>query len=799
MFFKWRQNDTANIAGEPTLHSTVPLGTNGSSHSEYVIMRSPKTQGYTLGHFFGHDPKHELHILGNNHKDIPSAQTAAVEDHKLNIANPNRYDKPVQGELFHKAEAKDKKEAPKKKAPSKKNKEESKPKTSKPKAKKEAEKETKAKEEAQKEIIKPKEEAATEAAPKAKATPKTKKPAGEKKPKAKQAFSWLNESKGKSPAALKVKTKGPASKNVVVDPNKAPPKPTIQNTPTSSTPNWMESPNDPFLQAPTGKNVPPRPQVAKPAPADTTPEWMMSPDSKGQLPAKKPVEPWFKSPDPKDKSAPTPLQPRRVSPSSLRVNPATDPNSKPPAWMESPEDPWAMSAPTGQVPIKHPAVTPSAPQTGEEWLKPPYALPPPPPADHDAPDVAPVAPQSTPSVEQNPVEVEGYDYSHLLNPKHKENGVDLRVFHEPGGHKAVISHHGKPVSYMKAKFNPEDGTTTAGAMKLDPRYAGSGHDKIMQQAVFTHGLSRPKTPHTDIKPFKIKPGATFDLNTNNYQTPSSNKKLMSQQAEPAYSEDYVEKKESLNKSQSYSEAITNQENALEDPKVNINEIKQALYKAAKEEIANYTVQLEKLRKAAMDGGAMAPGMMADPGTMNMNEKSMEKVAPPGFDEATMHKLKAKYGVESAFKIAWAAHNKKDNKKDMSKDEDSVSGSTFPKVTGIDAIDADTGGGEAPGKSKEISASGAGGSVKPSVLKSAKGLIKNIKKGMGGGLKPPMAHAGSPTIPSMGGGMGKDEKSMGKTQEPSGTIPEKTISANGEKSWSKGAVIKNLASAPIKSE
>ncbi len=37
---------------------------------------------------------------------------------------------------------------------------------------------------------------------------------------------------------------------------------------------------------------------------------------------------------------------------------------------------------------------------------------------------------------------------------------------------------------------------------------------------------------------------------------------------------------------------------------------------------------------------------------------LEKKAPPGFSEETMHKLKQEHGVESAFKIAWAAHNKK---------------------------------------------------------------------------------------------------------------------------------------------
>ncbi len=40
-----------------------------------------------------------------------------------------------------------------------------------------------------------------------------------------------------------------------------------------------------------------------------------------------------------------------------------------------------------------------------------------------------------------------------------------------------------------------------------------------------------------------------------------------------------------------------------------------------------------------------------------SEPELQKVAPPGFSEATMHKLKREHGVEAAFKIAWAAHNK----------------------------------------------------------------------------------------------------------------------------------------------
>lgn len=42
---------------------------------------------------------------------------------------------------------------------------------------------------------------------------------------------------------------------------------------------------------------------------------------------------------------------------------------------------------------------------------------------------------------------------------------------------------------------------------------------------------------------------------------------------------------------------------------------------------------------------------------NEEGSDLYKVAPPGFSEKTMHELKAKHGVKSAFKIAWAAHNR----------------------------------------------------------------------------------------------------------------------------------------------
>ncbi len=50
---------------------------------------------------------------------------------------------------------------------------------------------------------------------------------------------------------------------------------------------------------------------------------------------------------------------------------------------------------------------------------------------------------------------------------------------------------------------------------------------------------------------------------------------------------------------------------------------------------------------------------------DMNKSGLQKVAPPGFSEKTMHELKAKHGTESAFKIAWAAHNKKTGKSESS--------------------------------------------------------------------------------------------------------------------------------------
>ncbi len=53
-------------------------------------------------------------------------------------------------------------------------------------------------------------------------------------------------------------------------------------------------------------------------------------------------------------------------------------------------------------------------------------------------------------------------------------------------------------------------------------------------------------------------------------------------------------------------------------------------------------------------------------TNDIKKAILEKKAPPGFSEETMHKLKRKHGVTSAFKIAWAAHNRKSGKKGETK-------------------------------------------------------------------------------------------------------------------------------------
>jgi hypothetical protein len=49
-------------------------------------------------------------------------------------------------------------------------------------------------------------------------------------------------------------------------------------------------------------------------------------------------------------------------------------------------------------------------------------------------------------------------------------------------------------------------------------------------------------------------------------------------------------------------------------------------------------------------------------------ENLYKEAPPGFSEEVMKELKAKHGVETAFKIAWAAHNKHKEESEASANE-----------------------------------------------------------------------------------------------------------------------------------
>lgn len=71
-----------------------------------------------------------------------------------------------------------------------------------------------------------------------------------------------------------------------------------------------------------------------------------------------------------------------------------------------------------------------------------------------------------------------------------------------------------------------------------------------------------------------------------------------------------------------------------------------------------------------EGDGNPPTAAANPafqgaGTEPLKRSDLSKVAPPEFSEGDMHKLKAKHGVESAFKIAWAAHNKHHGKMEKS--------------------------------------------------------------------------------------------------------------------------------------
>jgi hypothetical protein len=68
-----------------------------------------------------------------------------------------------------------------------------------------------------------------------------------------------------------------------------------------------------------------------------------------------------------------------------------------------------------------------------------------------------------------------------------------------------------------------------------------------------------------------------------------------------------------------------------------------LYNGIKPALDQAVERMVEMRKA--EGEAIAKAELA-------------KSAPPGFSEKTMHELKRRHGVESAFKIAWAAYDKK---------------------------------------------------------------------------------------------------------------------------------------------
>lgn len=57
-------------------------------------------------------------------------------------------------------------------------------------------------------------------------------------------------------------------------------------------------------------------------------------------------------------------------------------------------------------------------------------------------------------------------------------------------------------------------------------------------------------------------------------------------------------------------------------------------------------------------GTVGTKKMENTMATDIKKAILEKVAPPGFDEKTMHSLKRKHGEKSAFKIAWAAHGRK---------------------------------------------------------------------------------------------------------------------------------------------
>ncbi len=100
--------------------------------------------------------------------------------------------------------------------------------------------------------------------------------------------------------------------------------------------------------------------------------------------------------------------------------------------------------------------------------------------------------------------------------------------------------------------------------------------------------------------------------------------------------------------------------------------KLAAHKSSKGKIPGLHKAGSEIAGANSAGPVMAPTMMAMGEKRTVFEilkknEGLEKVAPPGFDEKTMHKLKDKYGTESAFKIAWAAHKKKGKTKKSEED------------------------------------------------------------------------------------------------------------------------------------
>lgn len=77
-------------------------------------------------------------------------------------------------------------------------------------------------------------------------------------------------------------------------------------------------------------------------------------------------------------------------------------------------------------------------------------------------------------------------------------------------------------------------------------------------------------------------------------------------------------------------------NSVADKEYTIPEALTAMAASLRKKLDEHTDNLVELRK---------------------RELGLEKTAPPGWSEETMHKLKREHGTESAFKIAWAAYDK----------------------------------------------------------------------------------------------------------------------------------------------